>query len=357
MVALGALLLAHTTGQLAAGSGELGPIALAASTDGKQLFVACADSQEVLWLALPFGEVVRRVEVPAEPTGLALTPGGKQLIVTCAAPKSVVVVLDVQSGRTVQTIPVGHTAVSPVLAGDGRWLYVCNRFDDDVSVIDLAAGVVVARVRAVRQPIAAALTPGGEQLLVANHLLHTRADLNFKGAVAAVITVIDTATYETRNLKLPHGASCLRGICVTPAGDYAFVTHLLSNFENVPFRVDTGWINVNVVSIFDLREMKRISTIGLDAMMQGSANPWGVTCNAEGTIVCVASAGTHELSVISTSDLVGEFARRTMSPLPGAWPIYPSLGETLWKRAALPGKGPRAVVVVGASGVRGRVLQ
>jgi cytochrome c peroxidase len=32
-----------------------------------------------------------------------------------------------------------------------------------------------------------------------------------------------------------------------------------------------------------------------------------------------------------------------MSPLPGAWPVYPSLGESLWKRTTLPGKGPRAV--------------
>ncbi len=345
-VALAALFLASVAPHVRAEDGTLGPCDLTASADGQQLYVACADAREVVWVSIPDGEVLRRVTVPCEPTGIAITPDGKRLVVTCAAPQSVVVVLDTQSGQTVQTIPVGHTAVSPIVTSDGRRLYVCNRFDDDVSVIDLAAGVELARIRAVRQPIAAALTPDGARLLVANHLFSTRADLDFRGSIAAMVTVIDTATYETTNIGLPHGASSLRGICVTPDGNYAFVTHLLSNFESVPFRVDTGWINVNVVSVLDLREMKRFSTIGLDAMLQGSANPWGITCSPDGTRVCVVSAGTHELSVIPTADLVGEVARRTMSPLPGAWPVYPSLGDTMWKRAALPGKGARTVVVV-----------
>ncbi len=171
--------------------------------------------------------------------------------------------------------------------------------------------------------------------------------MNFRGAIAAAVSVIDTQTFETLNIRLPHGASNVRGICVTPDGDYAFVTHLFSNFENIPFRVDTGWINVNVVSVIDLRAMKRVATIGLDAPLQGSANPWAVVCSDDGARVCVTSAGTDELSVILTADLVSDKAKRTMAPLPGAWPVYPSLGNTMWRRAALPGKGPRAAAIVG----------
>ncbi|KKK59570.1 hypothetical protein LCGC14_3033060, partial [marine sediment metagenome] len=139
--------------------------ALAVSQDSKTLFVACADAHEVIWVGLPEGNVVRRVSMPAEPTGLVLAPDASKLIVTCAAPKSTVVVLDPASGKVLDEIAAGHTAMSPAIGPEGKRLYVCNRFDNDVSVIDLDAGKEVARVAAVREPIAAALTPDGRALL------------------------------------------------------------------------------------------------------------------------------------------------------------------------------------------------
>jgi YVTN family beta-propeller protein len=55
----------------------------------------------------------------------------------------------------------------------GKAAHVCNRFDNDVSVIDLAAGKEIARVRSVREPIAAALTPM-ENTAGGRHLPNTR---------------------------------------------------------------------------------------------------------------------------------------------------------------------------------------
>jgi YVTN family beta-propeller protein len=323
----------------------LGPCALVASKDAKTLYVACADALQVAWVELPDGNVTRRVAVPAEPTGIVLTPDATKLVVTCAASQSTVVVMDALSGRVLRTIPAGHTAVGPAISPDGKRVYVCNRFGGDVSVIDLAAGNEVARVAAVREPIAAAVTPDGRAVLVANHLPNTRIGGAFGGDVAPVVTVIDTRTHETTAIELPHGANGLRGVCISPDGKHALVTHLLSNFEMMPFRVDTGWINVNVVSIIDVRQRKVVSTIGMDEYDLGAGNPYGVTWTADGESVCVSTAGTHELCVIDRSDLLGDFAHRTMRPMMAVWPIYLSLGESLWRRNKLPGKGPRGLAV------------
>jgi DNA-binding beta-propeller fold protein YncE len=65
-----------------------GPCALAASKDGKTLYVACADARHVAWIDLRSGMVTRRVVVEGEPTGVVLTPDGTRLVVTCAAPRS-----------------------------------------------------------------------------------------------------------------------------------------------------------------------------------------------------------------------------------------------------------------------------
>ncbi len=343
-VSSGAIQAAEAAGQ--AGN-WLGPCALAASPDGKTLYVACADARQIAWIELPRGRVVRRVAVPAEPTGLVVTPDGTQLIVACAAPQSTVVVLDAAAGSVQTAIPAGHTAGAPAISPDGTRLYVCNRFSNDVSVIDLAAGKELTRVVTVREPIAAAVTPDGRMVLVANHLPNTRTDAVFNGDASPVVTVIDTQTHATDSIPLLHGANGVRGICVLPSGSHALVTHLLSNFQMVPFRVDTGWIDVNVVSIIDLRQRRVIGTIGMDEFDMGAGNPWGVACTADGKWVCVSQAGTHELRIIQSADLLGEFARRTMQPMMAVWPIYPSLGASLWQRIKLPGQGPRALAVVG----------
>jgi YVTN family beta-propeller protein len=324
-----------------------GPCALAVAKDGKMLYVAGADACKVLWVELPGGKIVRRIAVPAAPTGLALSPDGKKLVVACAAPRSMVAVFATASGKLLGTVPVGHTAMSPTISPDGRRLYVCNRFNNDVSVVDLDAGKEVARVRVGREPIAAAITPDGKSLLVANLLPLARTDRLFEGDVRPVVTVVDARTHETAAIELAHGANGLRGICVTPDGKFALVTHLLSNFESLPIRVEGGWINTNVVSVIDLQQRKVLRVIGMDAPGNGAANPWDVACTADGKFICVSLAGTHELCVIETADLLSQDAER-MTPMMGVWPIYTGLGTSLWWRVKLPGKGPRGLAIAGS---------
>ena len=341
----GSVPAAHATGK----SGQyLGPSALAVSKDAKTLYVACADAGQIARVDLSTGNVTQRISVPAKPTGLQITPDGSRLIVSSAAPKSTLSVFDAASGNLLKEIPAGHTAVSPVPSPDGERVYVCNRFDNDVSVIELSTGKELARVPVVRQPISAAVTPDGQTLLVANHLPNTRTDRAFSGDVVPIVSVIDTRTLETTAVELLHGANGLRGMCVSPDGKHAFVVHLLSNFEMSPFRVDTGWINTNVVSIIDIEKRRRQSTIGLDYYDQGSGNPYDVTWTGDGKSVCVSLAGPHELAVIGSDDLLGEFAHRTMQPMMAVWPIYISLGESLWRRTKLPGKGPRGLASAGS---------
>ena len=324
-----------------------GPCAVAVSRDGKVAYVANAHACEVAWVELDGGKVVRRVAMPGEPTGAVLVPDGSKLIVACAAPKSTIVVLDARSGQSLASIPAGHTATGPAVSPDGKRLYVCNRFSGDVSVIDLAAAKPVARVRAVREPIAAAVTPDGRTVLVANHLPNARTDDAHGGDVSPVVSVIDAQTLQTTSIELPHGATGVRGLCIAPDGKQAFVTHLLSNFQKIPFRVDMGWINVNVISIIDLAGRKVIRTTGMDEQDNGAANPWDVICTADGKMVCVSLSGIHQVCFIERSVLLSD-AARSMSPMIVAWPIYPSLGATLWQRVPLPGKGPRGLAVSGS---------
>jgi len=291
---------------------------------------------------------VRRVDVPADPTGVALSPDGSKLVVTCAAPKSTVVVIDASSGKVTATIPAGHTARAPVITPDGKRLYVCNRFDNDVSVIDLATAKEITRVAAVREPFAATVMPDGKAVLVGNHLPNARTDSIFADPVAAVVTVIDTQTNEATGIELNDGSHSLRSLCVAPDGKYAYVAHIISNYQLVTSQLDQGWMNVNAISVIDLLEKKLVNTVGLDEMYLGAGNPWGVACTADGKSICVIHAGSHELSVVDASVVVKTLVYLYMSPLAGSIPEDPRLGSGLLRRIQLPGKGPRGLAVVGS---------
>jgi YVTN family beta-propeller protein len=281
----------------------LSPSAMAVTKDGRTLFIACATASQVLRWDTAERKVVDTLSVPGAPLGLALSLDEGQLFVTCGRPVSTVYVVGVAPGsgggggmQIRALIPAGHTAMSPVLSLDGKTLYVCYRFDNSVGVIDLAARKEVERIPVQREPVAADLSRDGQFLLVANHLHNTRADTGF---AAAVVSVIDLAAGEVvKEIPLPNGSGSLQDLRVSPDGRYAVVSHVLGRFNRTAALVRRGWMNVNALTIIDVRRQEVYNTVLLDDLDRGAANPWGLAWTADGATVAVAHAGTHEVSLV-----------------------------------------------------------
>jgi len=289
----------------------LSPTALAGSADGKEVYIACAAADRVLFLDTANKKVITSIPMPESPSGLTLSADKELLFVTCAAPESKVCIVDVKKLKIVGTITVGHTAMAPVLGRDEKTLYVCNRFNNDVSVINLAAKKEVRRIVVQREPIAAAVTKDGKYLLVANHLPIGRADAE---SVAAVVSVIDVLVCKVvKELQLPSGSTDLKDIRISPDGKYAVLTHILGNFNAATAEVRSGWINANAITIIDLEKMALIRTLLLDSRKSGAANPWGIAWSPDGTKVIVTHAGTCEVSIINFPALIGGLATNSAS--------------------------------------------
>jgi YVTN family beta-propeller protein len=284
----------------ACAAGWLGPNAIVASPDGTRLFVAQADAKQLAVVDPAAGKVVGTLEVPGEPTGMVFDREGKRLFVTCAAPKSTVAVIDPATLKILSTLPAGHTAMGPAVSADGKRLYVCNRFDNDVSVLDLATGKEIVRVPVVREPHGAVLTPDGKTLFVINHLPLDRSD---SYDVAAMVSVIDTAENKATSIRLLNGSTGVRGIAISPDGKYVYVTHILARYQMPTTQLERGWMNTNALTIIDAQAKKLLNTVLLDDVDLGAAVPWGVACSADGELICVAHAGTHELSVVHAAKL------------------------------------------------------
>lgn len=293
--------LAGSMARAADGSAWLGPELVVASADGKVLYVSCLDARLIQVVDPATGQVAKAWPMPGVPTGMALSADGAKLYVTCGGPQSTIQILDTASGQTVATLPAGHTARGPALTPDGKRLYVCNRFNNCVAVFDLDAGKDVAHVPTIREPYDAVVTPDGKTAFVADHL---PLDVSDGYDVAAHVTAIDVASGQTSDIRLLNGSSGLRDICVSPDGKYVFVAHVLARYQMPTTQLERGWMNTNALTIIDAAEKKLVNTVLLDDVDLGAANPWGVTVSPDGKWICVAHAGTKEMSVIDSAKLL-----------------------------------------------------
>jgi YVTN family beta-propeller protein len=342
-----------------AARGWYSPTALAASSAGDSLFIACATANQIVVFDPGQRAVVRRIAVPAAPLGLVLAPNGRTLYVTCAAPESMVCVVDTTSARITAQIPAGHTAMGPVLSPDGRTLFVCNRFNDDVAFIDLATRKTTRRVKVAREPVAAAITQDGKFLLVANHLQAGRADAE---VVAATVTVIDVALGRiVKEIALPNGSGLLRDVRLSPDGKHAIIPHQVARFHLPTTQVERGWINTNAVSVIDAHALQLVSTVLLDNIDAGAANPWSAAWSADSRTFGVTHAGTHELSVVDFPALLAKLAAlaraaaagpaTSAAPAPTLAEVANDLSFLVGLRRRIPAasadRGPRAVIFAG----------
>jgi YVTN family beta-propeller protein len=319
----------------------LSPSVVAAAPHGKTLYITEYTAGRVAVFDVAAGKVMRRIELAAAPGGLAVSADGATLYVTVGSLAGEVLVITTASGKVAARIPAGHTPMAPVLSRAGKILYVCNRFNNDVSVIDLAAGKEMARISVVREPVAAAVSPDGATLLVANMLPEGPATAE---VVAAAVSLIDLKTRQARKVLLPNGSTGLRGICLSPDGKFAYVAHTLGHYQLPTTQLERGWMNTNALSIIDVGARKALNTVLLDDVNLGGANPWGVACTADGELLCVTHAGTHELSVIDRSGLHDKLARQAAA---ADVPSDLSFLTGLRQRIKLTGRGPRGLAVIG----------
>ena len=331
----------------------LSPLNLVANPEGTKLFVAEATANRVAEFDIASGCVVRDFALPGPPSGLALSRDGSKLYVTTASPEGRVCIVRLVDGQIEDPISVGHTPEALVVSPDGKMLYVCNRFNNNISFVDLSDKRTQATVSVIREPVATAISSDGQLLFVANFLPAGRADAD---TTAAAVSVIDTAARKVvTTIQLPNGSIALQAMCVSPDGRYVYVTHILARYQLPTTQLERGWVNTNALSIIDAEARRLVNTVLLDDVDLGAANPWGLSCTEDGQYLCVAHAGTHELSVIDRAGLHERLARAAAGEqVTEVSALMENVRDDLAflaglrRRVKLEGRGPRGLAIVGA---------
>ncbi|MFP4057511.1 MAG: PQQ-binding-like beta-propeller repeat protein [Candidatus Brocadiia bacterium] len=285
----------------AGGEAYRSPFDAVAAPDGRTVYVADHTGDCVVAVDAAKGAKLAQWPVGPGPTGLALSPDGETLYVALRGADEVAVVAT-DSGKVARRIAVGTRPCGLALAAKGGRLFVCNTAEATVSMVDLAEGAEKWRVKTVREPMFAALTPDESLVLVSNALPVGPATESSTGAVVSIFDA-QTGRSGTR-VQLPGGATNCRDIAVSPDGKWAFVVHGVSRFQVPTTQLERGWMNTAGLSVIDVAQRERFATVLLDSVDLGAADPWGLALSPDGKTLWVSLSGTHEVARIEAARLV-----------------------------------------------------
>lgn len=168
------------------------PNALTQSPDGRLLYLTLTSAVnagapgQLVALDPSTGAVVSTVTVGGTPTDLLITPDGKNAI-TVNKGNGNLSVVDLASEAVVRTLQAEVSPTKAVLTRDGR-LFVTNNGSNTVSVLNLADGRILSRIKVGKGPVDIVLSLDESEAYVSNYQDGTISVLDVKGGVVKTTT-------------------------------------------------------------------------------------------------------------------------------------------------------------------------
>jgi len=271
------------------------PSGMVVSPDGRKLYIALDDRDEVAEADLATRKVLRRVKVAGGPFGLALDASGKRLFVACRHGDRLAF-LDTELLNETGSLPVGTAPVALAYCrtSAGERLIVANSMSDDISVISLAPLQELARPAAGREPFAVAATADGARAFVANRLVGLSS---VKTLPTSEVTVVDPATARVVRRDGLASAHLSEGVGLDETRSWV-LTPLVKVRNMVPItQVAGGWVMSSGLAIADFKRGNVIQ-MPLDEANDFFSDPSAVAVDPAGHRAFVASGGADVVSVV-----------------------------------------------------------
>jgi PQQ-dependent catabolism-associated beta-propeller protein len=258
------------------------PRGIQLSPDGTQLFVALSGTpiagpdvdRESLPPADPSADgigvfdlatqtLTRVIRGVSDPEQLVVSPDGRRLYVA-SEDTGTAVVIDIDSGKTLASLPVGGEPEGMGISPDGRFVYVTSEEDHQVSVIDTARDKVLTQFEVGQRPRQAAFSPDG-----------TRAYVT--GEMDGTLAVVDTGSHTViRTIHLTGEMVRPMEVDVSPDGRLAYVT---TGRGRTLLAIDTTTY-----------EPVRSVTVG--------ERPWGLAISPDGKRLYTANGPSNDISIV-----------------------------------------------------------
>ena len=275
------------------------PIEMAFSPDGRLLYVVCEANDELRVVDVQSGKVVSAVPVGHVPRGIALSRDGRQIYVTNAW-SDTVSVIDAATLKVARTLPTGFEPIGIVCDQSGQTLYVANRLSNDISVIDVNTGQEIKRLLAGRGASYLALAADGKWVYGTHIYPNAGA---FRTPPNSEITVIDTARQVVVERKRLHNVAGVFHVALSADGKFGVAAQLRPK-NLVPLaHVEHGWVFGDSLALFG-DDVGGTVQVPLDELDRYYALPWGVAIAPDKSKIFVTTAGSENVTVIDVQKLL-----------------------------------------------------
>ncbi len=277
----------------------LSPIEMAFSPDGRFLFVVCQDGDEVRVVEVESGKVKQSIPVGHIPRGIASAPDGKRLYVSNAWSDSVSVI-DTAAFTVIQTLPTGVEPAGVITDRDGAFLYVANRLGSDISVVDLKTGREVKRLAAGQGASYLSLSPDGKEIYC-THVYPNRGPV--RTTPESEITIIDTASQRVVERKALHNVAGVFHTAISADGTLGVAAQLRPKNLIPLAHVEHGWAFGDSLALFGT-DIGGVVQVPIDELDRYYALPWGVAIAPDKSKIFVTTAGSQSVTVIDLPRLI-----------------------------------------------------
>ena len=277
----------------------LSPLEMVFSPDGRMLYVVCQDSDEVRVVDVISGKPVNSIPVGHVPRGIALSPDARRLYVTNAW-SDTVSVIDTSSLQVVQTLSTGYEPSGVISDHAGEILYVANRLSNDVSVIDLNAGKEIDRLVAGRGASYLTISPDGK-FIYCTHIYPNPGA--FRTEPNSEISVIDTATHRVVERESLHNVAGAFHVAMSADGKLGVVAQLRPKNLIPLAHVEHGWAFGDSLTLFG-QDVGGVVQIPLDELDRYYALPWGIAIAPDKSKIFLTTTGSESVTVIDVPKLL-----------------------------------------------------
>ena len=315
------------------------PFNLAASRDGKRLYVACEASDSLIVVDLGTRKVISEVPVMRLPHGVFLSPDESRAFISNRG-SDTVSEIDTQTLRVVRTIDVGDEPHDLGTNSEGTILYVANTGSHDISVVDLEKGREIKRLSGGRGTWGLDISPDNSRIYVTNNLSHF---VPFRTTSQSEVSVIDTSDHTIKNRIMVKDANLIQGIDFAPDGEFAMVT-LLRTKNLVPIvRVVQGWMITNGFGI--LWKDGTVDQLLIDGVDDHFADPTDVVITPDSRYAFVSGGGVNEVAVLDINKIKAVLKNSDPEKRKELLPNHLGISEEYVVKRIAVGHGPRGLAV------------
>jgi YVTN family beta-propeller protein len=259
----------------------------------------CQGSDELRVVDIQSGKVVSAVPVGHVPRGIAWSRDGRQIYVTNAW-SDTVSVIDAATLKVVRTLATGFEPTGIVSDQSGETLYVANRLSNDISVIDVNTGQEIKRLLAGRGASYLALSADGKWIYGTHIYPNAGA---FRTQPNSEITVIDAARRAVVDRKQLHNVAGVFHVALSADGKLGVAAQLRPKNLIPLAHVEHGWAFGDSLTLFG-DDVAGTVQVPIDELDRYYALPWAVAITPDKSKIFVTTAGSENVTVIDVRQLL-----------------------------------------------------